>query len=221
MANHSEKEEIRTDTEGKVKSESGKNKTAVGVLTRIGLLGALATVLSVFPKIPVPFAPVFYKIDFSEIPVLLGSFSMGPMAGVTLELIKTLLNLVIDSTNTMGIGEAANFIMGCAFCVPAAVIYKRKKTKARAIAGCAAGVSLMVVVGCLLNAYVLLPVYAKAFHMSIDGIVGMGTKLNGHIKGLGTFVMLAVAPFNLLKGILNALVVILIYKKLSRFLKVR
>lgn len=188
------------------------------VLVQIGMLGAIATVLTLF-KIPVPFAPSFYKIDFSEIPVLIGCFSMGPIAGVLIELIKTLLNLAIDGTITAGIGEAANFVIGCALCVPAGIIYRRNRTKRGAVIGMTFGTLFMTLLGCFTNAYILLPTYATAFHMPMDALIEMGTKVNASIDSLLTFVMFAVAPFNILKGVLTSIIVLCIYKKISPILK--
>ena len=181
-----------------------KTKVNTRTLVQIGMLSALAIILMQF-EIPLPFAPAFYKIDFSEVPVLIGCFSMGPFAGVLIELIKVILNVAIKGTMTMGIGDAANFLIGCAFCVPAALIYQKKRTKSGAVTGMVLGTVIMTILGCVLNAYILLPVYAKAFEMPLDALVSMGTEVNGAITGLMTFVLFAVAPFNLLKGILVSL----------------
>ena len=186
-------------------------------LVQIGMLSALAIILMQF-EIPLPFAPAFYKIDFSEVPVLIGCFSMGPFAGVLIELIKVILNVAIKGTMTMGIGDAANFLIGCAFCVPAALIYQKKRTKSGAVTGMVVGTVIMTILGCVLNAYILLPVYAKAFEMPLDALVSMGTEVNGAITGLMTFVLFAVAPFNLLKGILVSLIVFFVYKKIRQVL---
>ncbi len=195
-----------------------KKKMTTKVIVQSGMLGAIAVVLTLF-EIPVPFAPTFYKLDFSEMPVLIGCFSMGPAAGALIEFIKMLLNLAIEGTATMGVGEAANFIMGCALCVPAGIIYKRNRTKKGAIVGMMVGTVLMAVISCLLNAYVLLPAYGKALKLPIDALVEMGTKVNAGIDSLFTFVLFAVAPFNLLKGTLSSLIVFCIYKKISPILK--
>ncbi len=165
-------------------------------------------------EIPLPFAPPFYELDFSEVPVLIGCFVMGPLAGAAVEFVKILLNLVINGTITAGVGEFANFVVGSAFCVPAGLIYQKIHSKKGALIGMAAGTVLMVVVGCFMNAYVLLPAYAKAFEMPMDALVGMGTAVNSHITSLATFVMFAVAPFNLLKGVLVSLIVLVLYKKI-------
>ena len=194
-----------------------KTKVNTRTLVQIGMLSALAIILMQF-EIPLPFAPAFYKIDFSEVPVLIGCFSMGPFAGVLIELIKVILNVAIKGTMTMGIGDAANFLIGCAFCVPAALIYQKKRTKSGAVTGTVVGTVIMTILGCVLNAYILLPVYAKAFEMPLDALVSMGTEVNGAITGLMTFVLFAVAPFNLLKGILVSLIVFFVYKKIRQVL---
>ncbi len=194
-----------------------KTKVNTRTLVQIGMLSALAIILMQF-EIPLPFAPAFYKIDFSEVPVLIGCFSMGPFAGVLIELIKVILNVAIKGTMTMGIGDAANFLIGCAFCVPAALIYQKKRTKSGAVTGMVLGTVIMTILGCVLNAYILLPVYAKAFEMPLDALVSMGTEVNGAITGLMTFVFFAVAPFNLLKGILVSLIVFFVYKKIRQVL---
>ena len=188
------------------------------MMAQMGMLSAIAVVLMLF-EIPLPFAPSFYEIDFSEVPVLIGSFAMGPLAGAAIELVKILLNFAINGTTTAGVGELANFLIGCAMVVPAALIYKKKHTRTGAIVGMVTGTLFMAFVGCFLNAFVLLPTYAKAFGMPIDALVGMGTAVNSHITSLTTFVIFAVAPFNLLKGFLVSLIVFLIYKKISPIFK--
>ena len=184
----------------------------VRFITQVGMLGAIAVILMAF-EIPLPFAPAFYKIDFSEVP--------GPAAGAMIELIKIVLHLLISGTSTAGVGDIANFAIGCAFILPAAWIYKAKHSRKSAMIGMAAGTVFMAFIGCFLNAYVLLPAYAKAFSMPIDALVEMGTAVNGHITNLLTFVVFAVAPFNLLKGAMVSAVVLMIYKKISPILKMR
>lgn len=195
-----------------------KNNLTTRMITQIGMLGAIAVVLMLF-EIPLPFAPSFYEIDFSEVPVLIGCFAMGPLAGALIELVKIILNFLINGTMTAGVGEIANFIIGCSFCVPAGIIYKKNKTRIGAILGMIFGTVFMTVLGCFVNAYILLPTYAAAFKMPIDGLIAMGTAVNESINSLLTFVMLAVVPFNLLKGILVSIIVLCIYKKISPILK--
>ena len=193
------------------------NKTRT--IVEIGMLGAIATVLMLF-EFPIPFiAPPFYEMDFSEVPVLVGAFALGPAAGATIELIKILINLMINGTATAFVGEIGNYIIGCSFIIPAAIIYKKKKSKKNAVIAMIAGTLTMAVFGCFLNAYVLLPTYAAAFGMPIDAIVGMGSAINANITNVMTFVVIAVAPFNIFKGIVVSLITMLIYKHISPILK--
>ena len=196
---------------------TGRSK--VRTLAQIAMLGAVATVLMLF-EFPLPFiAPPFYELDFSEVPILVGAFAMGPLAGVAIEAIKILLNFVINGTITAGVGEFANFILGCAFLLPASLIYRQKKTKKRAIIGMALGTVIMTVAGCVMNAFVLLPAYGAAFGMPVDAFVQMGAAINKSINSLFTFAVLAVGPFNLIKGILDSVIVMLIYKRIRVILK--
>ncbi len=189
-------------------------------LTQIGMLGAVSVVLMLI-EFPLPFlAPGFYKLDLSEVPVLIGCFSMGPLAGAVIELIKILLNLVINGTDTACVGELANFVIGCAFILPAGWIYKWKHSRKGALLGMAAGTLTLTVLGCFINAYVMLPTYAAAFHLPIDQLVAMGTAVNASIDNLFTFVVFAVAPFNFIKGVLVSTIVFCIYKKISPILKI-
>ena len=195
-----------------------KTKLGTREIVTIGMLGAIAVVLMLF-EIPLPFAPPFYEIDFSEVPVLVGCFALGPVAGVLIEFVKILLNLIINGSATAGVGELANFCIGCSFCIPAGIIYQRRKTKKGAMIGLISGTLIMTFLGCFINAYIMLPTYAKAFQMPIDSLIEMGTKVNALITDLFTFVMFAVVPFNLLKGILVSIIVMLIYKKISPIIK--
>ena len=200
--------------------EKSSAKLSIGMMAKIGMLSALAVILMLF-EIPLPFAPAFYEIDFSEVPVLVGCFAMGPLAGVLIELIKIIINFIINGTITAGVGEIANLLIGCAFVVPAGIIYKKHRSRKSAIIGMVTGTIFMTVVGCFLNAFILLPAYAKAFQMPIEALVEMGAAVNGSVNSLLTFVMFAVAPFNLLKGVLVSLIVLLIYKKISPVFRMR
>lgn len=197
---------------------STRKKLNVRYMVQIGMLGGVAALLMLF-EIPLWFAPSFYEIDLSEVAVLVGTFSMGPIAGIMIEAIKILLNFVLNGTMTAGIGEFANLLLGISLVVPAGMIYKKNKTRKGAAIGLLVGTVAMTIVGASVNAFVLLPVYATAFGMPMETLVGMGTVVNPAITGLGSFVMLAVVPFNILKGIVVSLVTLLIYKKLSPILK--
>lgn len=188
-------------------------------MVKVAMLAAVATVLMLF-EFPLPFiAPPFYELDFSEVPVLLGGFALGPGAGVAVEGLKIVLNLLINGTVTAGVGETANFVTGVVFVVPAVLIYRRHKTKGNAVLGLVVGGATMVILGCFINAFVMLPVYGKAFGMPIDAIVGMASSIWHGIDTLFEFVILCVAPFNIIKVILVSVITIILYKPLRPILK--
>lgn len=183
-------------------------------LTQIAMLGAVAGVLMNF-EFPIPFlAPSFYQLDFSEIPVLIGSFAMGPLAGVVIELVKILVHLVTKGTMTAGVGDVANFILGCAFVIPAGLIYRFHHIKSRkhAVEGMAAGTVLTTAAACLMNAFVLLPAYGKAFGMPVEAFIEMGTAVNPSVNSLLGFVAMIIVPFNLFKYTLTSVIVFLFIK---------
>ena len=144
---------------------------------------------------------------------------MGPLAGVFIEAIKILLKLLVKGTSTAYVGDLANFIIGCAFVVPASLIYKYKKTKMGAFIGMAVGILVMAVAGIAINYWVLIPFYVKAFGMPLDAIIGMGAKINGAISNKFTFVLICVGPFNILKGVIDSLITAVVYKRISSFIK--
>lgn len=193
-----------------------KTKTmSVRNMVQAAMLGCIATVLMLF-EFPLWFAPPFYEMDLSEVAVLIGSFAMGPLAGAAIEMIKILMNFVINGSITAGIGEAANFIIGCALVVPAGWYYRKNHTRKGAVLGLLAGSFCMVIAAGFLNAFLLLPAYAAAFGMgSMEPLIQMGTMMNPSISGLGTFVLFAVTPFNLVKAVVTSLVTMLLYKKVS------
>ena len=197
-----------------------KAGTKIRTIVQVGMLAALAVVLMLF-EIPLPVAPSFYEIDFSEVPVLIGAFALGPWAGVIIEAIKILLNLVINGTITAFVGEIGNFIIGVAFVLPAALIYKHKKSKKTAMIGLATGGIIMIVASCFINVFILLPAYGKAFGMPVSAFVDMAAAIHSSINSMAGFALLCVAPFNLLKVVLVSVITMLLYKHISPILKGR
>lgn len=187
-------------------------------LTVCAMMGALAMILFLF-EFPLPFlAPSFYEIDFSEVPVMIGAFYLGPVGGVIIELVKILLKLVIKGTSTAFVGDLANFVIGCSFVVPASIVYHLKKTRTTALVGLATGTAVMTVFGSMFNAIYLLPAFSALYGLPLDAIVGMGTAINGSITSVNTLVLFAVAPLNLIKGVLISVPTMVLYKRISRVL---
>lgn len=185
----------------------------------IGIFSALACVLFIL-EFPLPFlAPSFYELDFSELPALVGAFSFGPVAGVMIEFIKIVLKLLIKGTSTAFVGDLANFVIGCSFILPASIIYEFGKSRKSAVISCVTGTLCISVFGSVFNALYLLPAFSVLYGMPMDALIAMGTKVIPAIRDIPTFVIFAVAPFNLIKGTAVSIITMFVYKKLSPILK--
>ncbi len=182
----------------------------------IGVCAALAAVLHIL-DFPLPFlAPEFYKLDFSELPVMLCGFYLGPTATVVCEAAKILLKLLLKGTTTAFVGDFANFVVGCSLVLPAAGIYHLRKSRKSAVLGLVCGTALITVFGSLFNAVYLLPRFAQLYGLPLENILAMGSAVNPAIHSVSTFVLLAVAPLNLLKGVSVSVLTMLLYKRVAR-----
>ena len=187
-------------------------------LTVAAMLSAVAFIL-MFIEFPVPMLiPAFIKMDFSDLPALLGAFALGPVYGVIISFMKNLLHIVIKGTSTACVGELSNFILGAIFSAVAGYIYKHHKSRKTAIIGAVAGAVAMGVLSVPSNYFVVYPAYVQFYHMPLEAILGMYQAIlpsaNSLIKCLVIFNM----PFTLVKGLLDALICMLIYKPLSPIL---
>lgn len=200
------------------KNNSGEKILTTRKTAMIGMFSAIAGVLMTI-ELPVPFAPPFYGIDASELPVLLCGFAFGPVAGVLTEFLKIVIKLFFKPTSTAFVGELANFCVGCAMILPATIIYHMKKKKTTAMLSSAVGTMTMTVFGTLFNAVYLLPTFAVMFGMPLEAIIGMGTEINANVTDVFTFVAFCVAPLNLLKGAGVSVLTFVLYKPLSPILK--
>ena len=193
-----------------------KKKTlSVQYLTRIAVLTALSSILFMI-SIPIV---AFYSLDLSNLPVLLGAFSMGPVAGLIILGLKSLIGCLTSST--MYVGELADFIMGAAFVLPAALIYQRNKSRKGALIGMITGTVALILASCLTNAYLLIPFYMKAFGMPMEAIIGMCAQALPFVDTELKVILFVTAPFNLLKGVVLCVLTYMIYKPLSPLLHVR
>lgn len=193
-----------------------KKKTQLTLhhMTITAMLSAISTVL-MFLSFSVPFAPSFLKLDFSELPALLASFTLGSFYGVAVVLIKNLINVFF--TTTGGIGELANFMIGSAFVFSAGAIYKYKKTKLGALVGMLSGTVVMAIIGTLANYLLLMPMYSLI--MPMDAIINLFQSINPYADSLLKIMFITIVPFNLVKGLLVSVITYLLYKKLSVLIK--
>ena len=181
----------------------------------IGICSAIAVVLHILDFPLLFLAPEFYKLDFSEVPVLLGGFFLGPSAAVAIEGVKILLKLLFKGTSTAFVGDFANFFVGCCFVLPATVWYHTHKSKHSAIVGLVLGTLVMTVVGTAFNAVYLLPKFAQLYGIPMEVLIGMGTAVHSGVTGVFSFVALCVAPLNLVKGAVVSLLTMLLYKRVA------
>lgn len=196
-------------------SRSSSKSFSLDCLAKVGILAALAYVL-MFVQMPIPIAPPFMKLDLADVPALIGGFAMGPWYGVLIQLIKNVLNL--SKTMTGGVGELSNFIVGSTYVLVSAYIYKNKKTKKTSIIALAFGVLAMTALATLSNAFVVFPVYGKVMHMDLEAFAGM-VGGNGLVNNYFTLMVFSIAPFNIIKGSVEAIVTELIYKRISPIIK--
>lgn len=191
-----------------------KNKH-LRVVCATGILSALAFVLMMI-EIPLSFIiPSFIKLDFSELPALIASFAYGPVWGVAVCLLKNLMHLPIGTTG--GVGELSNFLLGAVFVFIAGLIYKKHKSKKSAFLGSVLGAVVMSVIGIFTNYYIVYPIYT-AF-MPMEAIIGMYQAILPSVDNLWEALIIFNTPFNIFKGLLDTLICMLIYKKLTPILK--
>lgn len=193
-------------------SQKKSSGSAVFVMTRCGILAAMAVILY-YIEIPVV---AFYKLDLSTLPAILAGFAMGPLQGVAVVVIKNLVHML--GTSTACVGEMADIIMSSCFIIPASLIYRRHKDRKSAVLSMAVGTVLMTIAGVLVNYFILIPAYQTLMNLSLEVIVGMGTKVWSYIDNTVKLVIFITAPFNILKGAVLSVVTYLLYKRVSPLL---
>ena len=187
-------------------------KTNTFYITRCGILAAIAAILFL-PIFEIPIV-AFYKLDFSTFPAILAAFAMGPLPGVAVVLLKDIFHLTMTSTS--GIGELADFIMSCAYIIPASLIYRRHKSRKNALLAMVISTLVMTVVASLVNNFIMIPMYQN--FMPIEAIIAEGTKVLPFIDSQLKLICFITAPFNIIKGFALSLVTFLLYKHISPLL---
>lgn len=191
-------------------------KISARTLVSIAVSAAIGFILMLF-DFNLPIAPAFVKLDLSDVPALIITFSIGPLAGVATEFLKNLLHLF--TTSTVGVGELSNFILGCLLVIPAGLIYKHNKTRKTALIAMLTGTLCMAVGGIFTNLFIMFPFYTKVTGISIETIIGMCQKILPFVDNEIKVILLSVTPFNILKGVLISIVTYLLYKRLTPIIK--
>ncbi|OHW61587.1 riboflavin transporter RibU [Andreesenia angusta] len=189
------------------------SRMGVDYMVKVSVLSVLAFLIMLI-ELPLPFTPEFLKIDLSDLPSLVASFAMGPVAGILVQLLKNILKIALRGTNTLFVGELANFLVGSIYVVVASLIYRRKRTKGSAVKGLVLATLLMSVFASAANYFVLLPFYAKVYGVPLEAYVDMAKSVNAYVVDLRSFIVFGIFPFNFVKGVLIAIVGYPVYTRL-------
>lgn len=191
-----------------------KKKFTTKQIILTGMLAAIAGVLMSW-EIPLPFMPPFYKFDFSFIPSIIGLFLMGPVEGALIEIIKLIIKLILSGTNSMYVGELVNLMSIILFTLPTWFVYKKLGANRKAaVYALIVGILIKTGAECFANAYVSLPLYAKAMKISVDEVVKSVNYVNSRITNLQTFIVWATIPFNIFKFTINGALGYAVYDRL-------
>mgnify|MGYP005752221701 FL=1 len=186
-------------------------------ITVTAVFSAVAAVLMML-SFNVPLMPSFIKFDFSELPVLIASFAIGPLGGAAVALIKNLINLIF--TTTGGVGEFSNLILSCIFAVTAGTIYKHHKTRKGAAVAALIGALTMAVAGVFSNYFIIYPLFSLIGWKS-EMVLGLYQAVNPNIRNLWQALFIFNMPFTFIKGMVTFALSLPIYKKLSPIIKGR
>ena len=205
-----------TETHVTVKADS---RVARKIMLRRIAAGAILTAMAVllmYLEIPLPFMPSFLKFDFSELPVLIGSFALGPVWGIVIELLKNLIHLPV--TQTMGIGELSNFITGVIYVGTAGIIYRIFVSKKGAAIAMIIATLVLAAVSVPVNAFLTLPLYGSVMGFPIEAIIGMSAAVNPLVKDKVSLLLAVFVPFNLFKGFIVAGITYFVHLPLSKLI---
>lgn len=191
-----------------------KKRTDIRKMTSTAMLSAVATVLMFF-SFSVPLMPSFIKMDLSELPALIASFTFGPIAGVSVCLVKNLINVFF--TTTGGVGEVSNFLLGAMFVAPAGFIYQKMRTKKGAMIASVVGAATMAGLSLVTNYYIVYPVYTNIMPMEV--IIGAYSAINPNVTNLWQALLWFNVPYTFIKGMLSVVITMLIYKPLAPILR--
>ena len=187
-------------------------------LTMIAMFSAISAVLMVF-EIQLPFSPSFVKFDFSDLPVMLGGFLIGPFAGGIIVFMKILLHFLLNGTTSFFVGDLSNLLLTLSFVLPASFIYQQKKTKKTAIQGLLVSIICTSLLAIIFNLFLIFPLYLKVLNLKMVDLINMIHVVNPLVKDVFTMLVFSLLPFNLFKYSIVSMITMLSYKKLSILFK--
>ena len=187
-------------------------------LTIIAMFSAISAVLMVF-EIQLPFSPSFVKFDFSDLPVMLGGFLIGPFAGGIIAFMKILLHFLLNGTTSFFVGDLSNLLLTLSFVLPASFIYQQKKTKKTTIQGLLVSIICTSLLAIIFNLFLIFPLYLKVLNLKMVNLINMIHVVNPLVKDVFTMIVFSLLPFNLFKYSIVSMITMLSYKKLSILFK--
>ena len=205
-----------TETQVTVKADSRvARRIMIRRIAACAILTAMA-VLLMYLEVPLPFMPAFLKFDFAELPVLIGTFALGPVWAIVIELLKNLIHLPV--TQTMGIGELSNFITGVIYVGTAGLIYRKFRTRKGAAVSMIISTLVLALVAIPVNAFITLPLYGSVMGFPLEAIIGMSAGANPLVKDKISLLLAVFVPFNLFKGIVVGTITFFVYKPISKLI---
>ena len=192
-----------------------KSKTRTHKLVVAAMLSAVAFVLQLI-EVSIPIIPSFVKLDFSDLPALLGAFALGPIYGAGIELVKNIIHLPFGSSS--GVGELANFLMGAVLALTSGYIYSLNKSRKGAAIGSLTGALAMALISIPLNYFIVYPAYVVIYGMPLEAIIGAYQLILPSADSLIKCLIIFNLPFTFCKGIIDAILCFIIYKPLSPLL---
>ena len=195
-----------------------KSNSKTRYIVNVAILSALAGVLMLI-EFPLPIAPTFYKVDLSDVAVLIGGFALNAPAAIIISFMKVMISIILNGTSTAFVGEFAAFIMDGVFGFVASLIYQKEHTKKGAIKSLIFGTLSLTIIGAFVNYYLMIPAYVKFMNIPLDAILSLGSAVNKNINSLLTLIIFCTIPFNIIKGIIISIVTYLLYKHISPLLK--
>ncbi|MEW6724886.1 MAG: ECF transporter S component [Bacillota bacterium] len=168
-------------------------------LIKVAMLAALAFGLMYLEFSVLPGYP-FLQYDPGDVPALLGTFSMGPLAGALIQVIKCVIFFLSGKDEAGWIGTAANLVTGLSFVVPAGLAYWRHRTRAGAMVALAVGSLSMIVAMAAANYLIFLPLWGVPRSAALPMITG------------------GIIPFNAIKAAISSVLTIVLYKRVRPLL---
>lgn len=196
-------------------TEKTRMTTSIRKIAVTAVLAAVAAVIQLL-EIPLPFIPEFIKLDFSELPALIASFVVSPLAGIPVCLVKNIIKL--STTSSAGVGELCNFLLGVAMVVPAGFIYKFKKARKGALIGCLVGCAASAGLSLFVNYFISYPVYYQLLAPE-EVVLGLYQAINPNVKSIWEALIIFNIPFTFFKMLIDSAITFAIYKPLSNALK--